>query len=229
MSSKLIIALDFHRLDQAEELVSRLDPKQCILKVGSEMFTWFGPSFVKKLVAQGFRVFLDLKYHDIPNTVSKACQAAAELGVWMMNLHASGGLRMMQAAANALAPYGEHKPLLIAVTVLTALEQESLLSLGITEPVEAHVLRLALLTREAGLDGVVCSAFEVPSIKKACGSDFLTVTPGIRMDLNVGDDQVRVATVEIARQLGSDYLVVGRPVTQAVDPMRVVEKILKQC
>lgn len=228
MFSKLIIALDFDQIEAAQALVEQLDPKQCILKVGSEMFTLFGSVFVRRLVTLGFRVFLDLKFHDIPNTVSKACLAAAEMGVWMINVHASGGLVMMQEAAKSLSQYGDHKPLLIGVTVLTALNGVSLQTIGITEDFESHVLRLALLTKEAGLDGVVCSAFEVSAIKKACGQAFLTVTPGIRMASDSKNDQVRVATVEHAVQWGADYLVIGRPITQASDPMDVVHRILRQ-
>lgn len=228
MSSKLIIALDFDQIEAAQALVEQVDPKQCILKVGSEMFTLFGSVFVRRLVTLGFRVFLDLKFHDIPNTVSKACLAAAEMGVWMINVHASGGLVMMQEAAKSLSQYGVDKPLLIGVTVLTALNGANLQTIGITEDFESHVLRLALLSKEAGLDGVVCSAFEVSAIKKACGQNFLTVTPGIRMASDSQNDQVRVATVEHAVQWGTDYLVIGRPITHASDPMGVVHRILRQ-
>jgi len=227
MSKKLIVALDFDNHSSAMALVNQLDPACCALKVGSEMFTFFGTDFVKALVGKRFSVFLDLKFHDIPNTVAHACKAAAELGVWMINVHASGGLAMMQAARQALTSYGSERPLLIAVTVLTSMSASDLIAAGIHEPLEERVCTLARLAKEAGLDGVVSSALEVPAIKSACGRDFLTVTPGIRLKSNSGDDQVRVMTPEMALKAGSDYLVIGRPITQANNPERVVHDLLQ--
>ncbi len=227
MSKKLIIALDFDSYKPAITLVDQLDPSLCALKVGSEMFTLFGTDFVKDLVSKKFNVFLDLKFHDIPNTVAHACKAAADLGVWMINVHASGGVPMMHAARNALTSYGSSRPLLIAVTVLTSMSAADLIEIGIHEPLEQRVCVLAKLAQEAGLDGVVSSALEVPAIKAACGDRFLTVTPGIRLTSDKHDDQVRVMTPERAIKAGSDFLVVGRPITQASNPAKVVHDLLQ--
>ncbi|KTC69282.1 orotidine 5`-phosphate decarboxylase [Legionella birminghamensis] len=224
--SKLIIALDFAEKQDALDLVEQLDPSQCALKVGSEMFTLLGTDFVSLLVDKGYKVFLDLKFHDIPNTVAQACRSAAQLGVWMINVHASGGSQMMVAARDALEG-SRIKPLLIAVTVLTSMNEQSFSTLGVSESIERHVQRLASMACAAGLDGVVCSAFEVPQIKQICGESFLTVTPGIRLASNSHDDQSRVVTPVEAIQLGSDFLVVGRPVTKAAEPARVVKAILQ--
>ncbi|PWY55988.1 orotidine-5'-phosphate decarboxylase [Legionella qingyii] len=228
MMPKLIVALDFDNEHDALRLIEKLDPQSCALKVGSELFTLLGTSFVKQLVKRQFKVFLDLKFHDIPNTVAKACKAGAELGVWMMNVHASGGMNMMQAARKAIDSYGASRPILIAVTVLTSFNQIELTSVGINTPVIDHVKKLAILTKESGLDGVVCSAQEVKAIKRACGEQFITVTPGIRLPNNVSDDQSRVMTPKQAIEEGSDYLVVGRPITQAANPELVVAEILKE-
>ena len=225
-SAKLIVALDIKKQNQALALVDKLTPTNCILKVGSEMFTLFGSQFVQLLVSKGFKVFLDLKFHDIPNTVAQACVAAAELGVWMINVHALGGSAMMVAASQALIRYGKDRPLLIAVTILTSSTQQVLTEIGIELPIEEQVIRLALLAKNAGLDGVVCGALEVPEIKAVCGKQFLTVTPGIRLAGNALDDQARIVSVEQAVSLGSDYLVVGRPITQAEDPPLVIHEIL---
>ena len=226
MPIKLIVALDFDDRLAAMALVEQLDPSLCALKVGSEMFTLFGPDFVRALVAKKFNVFLDLKFYDIPNTVAYACKAAADLGVWMLNVHATGGLPMMQAAREALITYGTSRPLLIAVTVLTSMNTADLLATGIHEALETRVCQLASLAQEAGLDGVVSSALEVPVIKATCGKDFLSITPGIRMAHDSLDDQVRVITPDYAIKAGSDYLVVGRPITRASEPVNVVRDIL---
>lgn len=227
MSTKLIVALDYDRQAAAIALVDQLDPSLCALKIGSEMFTLFGTDLVKLLVAREFKIFLDLKFHDIPNTVANACKAAAELGVWMINVHASGGLAMMQAARQALVSYGDYRPLLVAVTVLTSMSAADLIAAGVNEPLEQRVCALARLAREADLDGVVSSALEVPAIKAECGNDFLAITPGIRLLSNKQDDQVRITTPELALKAGSDYLVLGRPITQANDPALAVHDILK--
>ncbi|MBA3536399.1 MAG: orotidine-5'-phosphate decarboxylase [Tatlockia sp.] len=226
MNLKLIVALDFANQDEALALIDQLDPKQCALKVGSEMFSLFGRDFVRRLTTRGFKVFLDLKFHDIPNTVAQACCACAELDVWMINVQASGGLAMMQAARKALEPFGATRPLLIAVTLLTSMGAEDLPAIGINCSVEEQVNRLAKLASAAGLDGVVCSAFEVPMIKKSCGNSFLTVTPGIRLLNDKKDDQTRVMTPIQALELGSDFLVVGRSITAAPAPAKIVEDIL---
>ena len=190
------------------------------------MFTLFGTNFVRELVARGFKVFLDLKYHDIPNTVARACKASADLGVWMINVHASGGLVMMQAAREALDSYGSERPLLIAVTVLTSMGMPELKALGIKRPLQDHVTQLAQLAQIAALDGVVCSGQEVSMIKDACGHDFLTITPGIRLSNDAHDDQTRTYTPEQALSAGSNYLVIGRPITRAVNPIEVVHNLL---
>ncbi|MDX2345934.1 MAG: orotidine-5'-phosphate decarboxylase [Legionella sp.] len=202
-----IIALDIDNQSKALALVDNWHPDWCILKVGLEAFTRLGPEFVKKLIARGFRVFLDLKFHDIPNTVAAACRAAASLGVWMLNIHASGGLSMMQAAREAVDAFGDKKPYLIAVTVLTSQNASHI-----------EVLALAKTAKQAGLDGVVCSALEVPALKAACGDDFLAITPGIRLEGDSAHDQKRVVTPEKARILGSDYAVIGRSIMQAANP-----------
>ena len=226
MSVKLIVALDFDDRREAIALVDQLDPTLCALKVGSEMFTLFGADFVKTLVARNFKVFLDLKFHDIPNTVARACKASAELGVWMLNVHASGGLAMMQAAHEALMSYGISRPKLIAVTVLTSMSSADLTSTGINQPLENRVCDLARLAEDAALDGVVCSALEVPIIKAVCHKNFLTITPGIRMLGDNQDDQSRITTPLLAIKAGSDYLVIGRPITRANHPQKVVLDIL---
>ena len=210
---KVIVALDFATEAQALKLVDGLDPTMCRLKVGKEMFTHMGPSFVKSLENRGFGVFLDLKFHDIPNTVARAVAAAADLGVWMVNVHASGGPRMMEAAVKALEPYGAKRPLLTAVTVLTSMDEEQLRAVGITCPLEEQVLRLATLTRDCGLDGVVCSAREAAMLRQHLGQDFKLVTPGIRPRNAELGDQIRVVTPADAIKLGSSYLVMGRPIT----------------
>ncbi len=225
MKYKLIVALDFHIENEALKLVELLDPELCALKVGSEMFTLFGHEFVKKLVNKGFKVFLDLKFHDIPTTVANACKAAANLGVWMINVHASGGAAMLAAAKDALNGYKlAERPLLIAVTVLTSMQDKELAEIGVESPLTKQVLKLATLTKNMGLDGVVASAFEVPKIKQLCGSEFLTVTPGIRFNTD-NFDQKRVMTPQQAYSLGSDYLVVGRPITQAKDPLLAIQEM----
>jgi orotidine-5'-phosphate decarboxylase len=222
--SRVIVALDFPDQSPAMQLVERLDPGLCRLKVGKEMFTRFGPPFVEQLRLRGFEIFLDLKFHDIPNTVAAACDAAADLGVWMMNLHASGGRRMMEAARERLAQRSE-RPLLVAVTILTSLAAEDITEVGYAgEPAE-NVLRLAALTRDAGLDGVVCSPREATQIRHRIGDDFLLVTPGVRPKSAAADDQRRVMTPGEAIAAGSSYLVVGRPITAAQDPIAALQMI----
>lgn len=228
MAPKLIVALDFDNESKALSLVEKLDPNKCALKVGSELFTLLGTHFVKQLIKRQFKVFLDLKFHDIPNTVANACKAGAELGVWMMNVHASGGMSMMQAARDAIDSYGINRPILIAVTVLTSFNQNELSTIGVNTPLQDHVKRLAILTQESGLDGVVCSALEVKLIKEACNTQFITVTPGIRLTSHSTDDQSRIMTPKRAIEEGSDYLVIGRPITQSINPEEVVTRILTE-
>ncbi len=195
------------------------------MKVGKEMFTLFGPEFVRELHKRGFSVFLDLKFHDIPNTCSKAVRAAAELGVWMVNVHASGGERMMTASREILEPYGKDRPWLIGVTVLTSMEQSDLAGIGLDVEPQQQVMRLATLTKNSGLDGVVCSAQEASMLKSSLGQEFKLVTPGIRPAGSEVGDQRRIMTPYEAVQAGSDYLVIGRPITQAAEPAKVLAAI----
>lgn len=227
-TSPIVVALDVATHEQAIALAKQLDPKLCRVKVGKELFTAQGPKTVESLHALGFDVFLDLKFHDIPNTCAKAVVAAAKLGVWMVNVHASGGRRMMEAAANALAQV-KQPPLLIGVTVLTSMEQQDLAEIGIATSPREHVERLARLAQISGLDGVVCSAQEVELIRSVCGNNeksFLTVTPGIRPTNSNQDDQRRVMTPVQAQQAGVDYMVIGRPITQADNPAQMCQDIV---
>ena len=222
--SKVIVALDYNDEKKALEFVDRVSSDLCRLKVGNELFTSAGPKFVAKLVDKGFKVFLDLKYHDIPNTVSRACEAAADLGVWLVDVHTSGGPVMMSAAAEALSKYRE-RPYLIGVTVLTSMDSAQLGSIGVnTEPKE-QVIRLARLAKESGLDGVVSSAQEVTLIKSNVEAPFICVTPGIRPAGSSVGDQKRIMTPAEAIAAGSDYLVIGRPITQAEDPVKALVDI----
>ncbi|WP_413472396.1 orotidine-5'-phosphate decarboxylase [Shewanella baltica] len=221
----ILVALDYDNKSHALQLIEKLDPNMCRLKVGKEMFTLFGPQLVKDIHDRGFDLFLDLKFHDIPNTVAKAVAAAAELGVWMTNVHASGGLAMMEAAKKALLPYGDKAPMLIAVTVLTSMSDDDLKLLGINVLAFEHVQRLAKLTQQAGLDGVVCSAQEATALKSLLGQDFKLVTPGIRPVGSDAGDQHRVMTPPQAIAAGSDYLVIGRPITKAADPLAALQAI----
>lgn len=222
---KIIVALDFPSQGPALALADQLDPAKCRLKVGKELFTRSGPELVKSLQGRGFDVFLDLKFHDIPNTTSAAVAAAADLGVWMVNVHASGGEKMMVACRERLESFGADKPLLIAVTVLTSMSDADLAGIGITDSAEAQVSRLAALTRNCGLDGVVCSAQEAPRLKAEQGADFQLITPGIRPLTADKGDQQRIMTPTDALKAGSDYLVIGRPITQAPDPLAALEAI----
>lgn len=221
----VIVALDFANEHDTLQFVRKLSPELCQLKIGKELFTATGRSLVEKLIAQGYKLFLDLKYHDIPNTVAQACKVAADMGVWLVDMHASGGRRMMEAAANAVANYS-HRPHLIGVTVLTSMEQADLQELGFTQSPEELVVRWATLAKTSGLDGVVCSAQESAILRQHIGEDFLLVTPGIRLDTaNNQDDQRRIMTPRQALIAGSSYLVMGRPITQATDPAGVLRQI----
>ena len=222
--SKIIVALDYPDAQEAMQLVERLVPDLCRLKVGKELFTRAGPPLVETLAARGFDVFLDLKFHDIPNTVASACQAAAELGVWMLNVHALGGERMLQAAKEGVSRTG-HAPLLIAVTILTSMDETDLASVGLSGSPQDNVLRLASLAQQSGLDGVVCSSRETAVLREQLDAGFRLITPGIRPAGSQADDQRRVMTPVDAIKNGSDYLVIGRPVTRADDPVGVLRTI----
>jgi orotidine-5'-phosphate decarboxylase len=218
---KLIIALDYPEATPALALADRLQPQLCRLKVGKELFTAAGPALLEKLMHRGFEIFLDLKFHDIPNTTAQACKAAAGFGVWMINVHALGGRKMLEAARDAVDNCTQ-RPKLIAVTMLTSMGQQDMIDLGIDATPTDMVLRLARIARECRLDGVVCSAQEVEMLRKQCGDEFCLVTPGIRPAHASLDDQVRVMTPRAALQAGSSYLVIGRPVTQAADPLQAL-------
>ena len=224
---KIIVALDYPQAAPALELAARLDPVLCRLKVGKELFTAEGPQLLEQFMRRGFEIFLDLKFHDIPNTTAQACKAAANLGVWMVNVHASGGRKMMEAAHEAVVQSAK-PPKLIAVTVLTSMAQEDLSELGITATPAEQVLRLARLTRDSGLDGVVCSAQEAALLRRECGKEFCLVTPGIRPADAAVDDQSRIMTPRAALEAGSSYLVIGRPITRAEDPLRALQGIAKE-
>ena len=221
---RVIVALDFPDAASALQLVARLKPELCRLKVGKELFTRAGPQLVEELAGRGFDVFLDLKFHDIPNTVASACHAAADLGVWMVNVHALGGERMLLAAREGIER-ATHSPLLIAVTILTSMDANDLVAVGLTGSPEDNVLRLAALAHQSGLDGVVCSSRETAILRSELGPDFTLITPGIRPAGSQADDQRRVMTPADAIRVGSNYLVIGRPVTRADDPVSVLRTI----
>lgn len=224
---KIIVALDYPDAQSALALVARLEPALCRLKVGKELFTSAGPQLVEQLMQRGFQVFLDLKFHDIPNTTAQACKAAAALGVWMVNVHALGGRKMMEAARDAVAQ-AARPPKLIAVTVLTSMAREDLAEIGVTETPAEMVLRLATLARDSGLDGVVCSAQEAPMLRQRLQQEFCLVTPGIRPADSAADDQSRIMTPRAALEYGSSYLVIGRPITKAADPLLALQNIHKE-
>jgi orotidine-5'-phosphate decarboxylase len=227
MESPIIVALDYDNQAAALDLADRLKPELCRLKVGKELFTRCGPGLLEQLHNRGFQVFLDLKYHDIPNTVAGAIRAAADLGVWMVNVHASGGRRMMEAARDVLGAY-QAPPLLIAVTVLTSISAEDMVELGWSDSPQERVSSLAALAASSGMDGVVCSALEAGALKEERGSEFKLVTPGIRLTDDTAGDQRRVVTPADAIKGGSDYLVIGRSITQAQDPERTLRDILRE-
>jgi len=223
-SKRVIVALDVPDAASALGLAARLDPALCRVKVGKELFVAAGPSVVEGLQRAGFEVFLDLKFHDIPNTVAGACRSAARLGVWMLNVHASGGESMMHAARDAVSAFAK-KPFVIGVTILTSLSTPELKPMGFTGTADELVERLARLAHACGLDGVVCSAQEAPRLRAACGPEFRLVTPGIRLPSGDRGDQSRVVTPVEAVRMGSDYLVIGRPITQSPDPRATLESI----
>lgn len=227
MTAPVVVALDYPEASSALDLAQRLSPDLCQLKVGKELFTSSGPALVEQLQKLDYEVFLDLKFHDIPNTVAGAVRAAAQLGVWMVNVHASGGRRMMEAAGQALATFSQ-KPLLIGVTVLTSTSDEELREMGYTELSQERVLRLAALAADSGLDGVVCSALEATALRQVHGSEFCLVTPGIRLSGDDAADQRRVTTPADAFAMGSDYLVIGRSITAATDPLAALQRVNRE-
>jgi len=222
--SKIIVALDYPTADAALALAKQLDPARCKLKIGKELFTRSGPATVEKLVKQGFDIFLDLKYHDIPNTVAKACAAAVDLGVWMINVHTLGGSAMMTAARQAIGNNTD-RPLLIGVTLLTSMDQTTFDEIGLQGSINDTVIRLAALADKSGLDGVVCSAQEATTLRAQYGEHFQLVTPGIRLENNDQDDQHRTMTPARAIAAGSSYLVIGRPITAAENPLTALAAI----
>jgi len=222
---KVIVALDFSTRSETLDFVDKIDVSQCRLKIGKQLFTSAGPELVRELVTRGCELFLDLKFHDIPNTVEQACRAAADLGVWMLNVHALGGGRMMDAARTGL---GDSATRLIAVTLLTSSDQLEMEEVGLAGTPAALVMRLATLARQHGLDGVVCSAREAIALRRKFTGDFLLVTPGIRLQTTAADDQKRIVTPGQAFENGASYIVIGRPITQAKDPVAVLEHINEQ-
>jgi orotidine-5'-phosphate decarboxylase len=225
-SKRIVVALDFPAAAPALDMAARLDPALCRVKVGKELFVAAGPAIVEALHQRGYEVFLDLKFHDIPNTVAGACRAAAQLGVWMVNVHASGGAAMMHAAREAMAGFAQ-PPLLIGVTVLTSLSDADLAAIGYAGTAGENVERLARLAAASGLDGVVCSAEEAALLRSALGPGFVTVTPGIRLPGGAKGDQARVVTPADAVRKGAHYLVIGRPVTQSADPAATLAEIAR--
>lgn len=227
IKTPVIVALDYPSRESAMAFVDRVTPQTCRLKVGKELFVAEGPGFVRELVRRGFCVFLDLKFHDIPNTVASACRVAADLGVWMINVHGLGGTKMLQAARAAI-PVGGDSPLLIGVTLLTSMDADEVRGIGLPGTPVDNVSRLARLCRDSGLDGLVCSAQEAPTLRSEFGQDFLLVTPGIRPAGSASGDQARVMTPSAAIAAGSNFLVIGRPVTQADDPLSVLLTIQRE-
>ncbi len=224
MEKRIIVALDFDRAERALKLLESIDPALCRVKIGKELFTACGPSLVKDVCALGFDVFLDLKFHDIPNTVAAAVRVAANMGVWMLNVHASGGLVMMEQARQALDSFGSDRPLLVGVTVLTSMTKPDLERIGVQANPEEQVSKLAFLSRDAGLDGVVCSAVETRLLRVQLPDEFCLVTPGIRRAEDAGGDQKRVAGPAEAIRNGSSYLVIGRPITRAESPENALKE-----
>ena len=222
--SPVIVALDFADEKQTLQFVRQLSPELCQIKIGKELFTATGRHLVEQLVNQGFKVFLDLKYHDIPNTVASACKIAAQMGVWMVDMHASGGQRMMEAAAEAVSQF-QQRPYIIGVTVLTSLTQTDLAQTGVDRSIDEQVMHLARLSQQSGLDGVVCSAQEAVILRDQLGKEFLLVTPGIRLNSKSEDDQRRIMTPKDALAAGSSYLVMGRPITRSADPVLLLQQI----
>jgi orotidine-5'-phosphate decarboxylase len=221
---RIIVSLDFADPEQALGLVRKIEPGRCRVKIGKELFTRTGPGLVERIISRGFDVFLDLKFHDIPATVANACRVAVEMGVWMINVHASGGVSMMKSACETIANQS-HRPLLVAVTVLTSMDETELGQIGVARSVSDQVSHLAGLARDSGLDGVVCSAMEAARLRQEYGGGLLLVTPGIRPHGSGQDDQRRVMTPADALKAGSDYLVIGRPIIQADDPLKALLKI----
>ncbi len=221
---RIIVALDYPQAQPALDFAARIEPGSCRLKVGKELFTEAGPDLVRQLVAAGHEVFLDLKFHDIPHTVNRAVAAACRLGVWMVNVHALGGRAMLEAAREAVEA-AEHRPKLIAVSLLTSMSQGTLSEVGINRPVEQEVLELTRLSLAAGLDGMVCSAQEASLLRESFGDAPLLVTPGIRPEGSAQGDQQRVMTPRAAIEAGSSYLVIGRPITQHPEPMAELSRI----
>ena len=225
--SRLIISLDFSEANQALEFCKKIDPVSCKIKIGKELYTRAGPILIEKLRTLNYDIFLDLKYHDIPNTVANACRVATDLGVWMLNVHASGGSKMMEAAYESIIKSGHSKnrPLLVAVTVLTSMSSDDFAELGLTNSIEDQVLLLSKMAKSAGLDGVVCSGIEANKLRHEFGKGFCLVTPGIRLDTLNNDDQERIMTPYEAIKAGSNYLVIGRPITRASNPVNVINAI----
>ncbi|WP_423063896.1 orotidine-5'-phosphate decarboxylase [Candidiatus Paracoxiella cheracis] len=225
LGPKVIVALDHPSLEDARSLVSQLNPELCRLKIGNILFTHYGPSIIEEFMKKGFSIFLDLKFHDIPQTVAGACRSAAALGVWMVNVHVQGGQAMLAAARNEIDRIAGKKPLLIGVTVLTSMDDADLKLMGMTDSVVTLVPRFAKLAQDSGLDGVVCSAQEASILRSQLHENFLLVTPGIRLATSDKGDQKRIMTPKAAIEAGANYLVIGRPITQVKNPLEVLQQI----
>lgn len=221
---KIIVALDYPDANAALAMADQIDPRRARVKVGKELFTRSGPDVVRQLVSRGFDVFLDLKYHDIPHTVGRACAAAADLGVWMLNVHTLGGAAMMQSAKEAVGNHAD-SPILIGVTLLTSMDQATFEQIGLSGNMTDTVVKLAGLAKDSGLDGVVCSAQEATTLRDNLGAEFQLITPGIRPAGSDRGDQHRTMTPKQALAAGSHYLVIGRPITAAADPMQALLEI----
>ena len=226
-SSKLFVAYDFSNPSKAKEFSKKINPEQCGIKVGKELFTSGGPAIVEWLQSKGFKVFLDLKFHDIPTTVKRACYVASELGVWMLNVHAMGGNDMLSAAKEGVDQSNQN-PYLIGVTVLTSMNNDNLNEIGINHSMNKQILKLALNVSTHKLDGIVCGASDIKGIKPSLPKDFIYVTPGIRLSSNANNDQKRIISPEDAIKAGSSILVVGRPITESKNPALTAEEILKK-
>lgn len=223
---KVIVAVDYPTIEPVRHLVNQLSPELCRLKIGNILFTRYGPKLVEEFMQAGFEIFLDLKFHDIPQTVANACRSAAAIGAWMVNIHVSGGVKMMTTAKQALHNC-KNRPLLIGVTLLTSLDQQDIASIGITQPIEEIVLQMATQAQTAGLDGVVCGSTEAPLLRSHLGDDFILVTPGIRLPGDNNNDQKRVLTPKAAINAGSSYLVIGRSITDSDNPRKTLEGIIQ--
>ncbi|UNB92277.1 MAG: orotidine-5'-phosphate decarboxylase [gamma proteobacterium endosymbiont of Trioza apicalis] len=226
--STIIVALDYSNINKAINFIKKISPNECKIKIGKEIFISYGPYIIKKIKKMGFDIFLDLKFHDIPSTVAKAVNAAAKLGVWMINIHALGGIKMMIAAKKELKKFKKNKPLLVAVTTLTSMNNKNLNELGINNNIKNYTIKLAKLAQKCGLDGVICSPKEIKQLRYSCGKNFILITPGIRPLNSKIYDQKRILTPLKAQQLNVNYMVIGRPITKSINPSKTLKNIINE-